>query len=52
MFIFPSLLFGVLAVLATLIGRRPAALTSWALAILSMLMAMYVHMTDSMNISL
>jgi len=52
MIIFPSLLFGVLAVLATLTGRRPAALTSWVLALLSMLMAMYFHMTDPMNISL
>ena len=52
MIIFPSLLFGVLAVLATLIGRRPFALSSWVLALLSMLGAMYFHMSDALRISL
>jgi len=52
MIILPSLIFGFLAALMTLTGKRTVALTSWVLALVFMLGAMRYHMNDVLNISL
>lgn len=52
MIIMPSLLLAVLGIWLAIYRSRKAGIVAWMLAVLFMLVAMWYHMDDSLNISL
>lgn len=52
MLILPSLLFTLLGTWLAMRGSRGASLICWVVAMVTMLGAMYLHMSDPLNIDL